>query len=461
MKYESSTNRRLRNPLHAQELATEAVQCVQGIAGISETDGGGGMCSRREYRVVLGLGPGRTGTKSLTELLAAQTTWVHAEHEMVVKRRYRRDESGRIDPTSSMHAIEQEEQTRSTRSGATSSGDGKATSGYRGDDASLVDRKDEGKVEPKSTKKKKGSWGSDRRLEWDVPRLVRGAVPLTEQEEAIWRVLRLLEQRCTFDGWIAQRSNGAKTDGDSSSEYKPRKLGARGWRKHNSAGEDDTAVPTFNEVANYNDRNDVNGKSNGNVPGNNSFHTPVVAAVSSVGLAYVHEYIALDPTVRIVVLMRPREEVVASFIKKSKGRNHWQKHERRRRSQDNDQPATVGEYLQPDKTWDGAFPNMSPDECRPFVSAATDNDGSGDVHMADTGDPTWRPNKASAIRAYWELYNDIVQELCQRYPSNIRMFDMFGALNDPLVQDDLLRFCGFDEPVLDTSSEIHLNKKKK
>ena len=405
MKYESSTNRRLRDPSHAQELAVDAVQHVQGITGISSTNGGGtcsslpGAC---EYRVVLGLGPGRSGTKSLTELLAAQTTCVHAEHEMVVKRRYRRDESGRIDPTSSMRAIEQEQNNNPPT-------------------------------------KKKGSWGSHRRLEWDVPRLVRGAVPLTEQEEATWRVLRLLEQRYAFDEWAFQHSNNA-------SERKPRKLGARGWRKHNSGGEDDTTYSTT--VTNVDDNNEEDdGNGNGIENGNSADHNSVVAAVSSAGLAYVHEYIALDPTVRIVVLMRPREEVVQSFIKKSKGRNHWQKHERRRRSQDNEQPATAGEYVQPDKTWDSAFPNMSIDECRPHLDA---ND-----------DSTWKPGKSCAIRAYWELYNDIVLGLCEQYPSNIRVFDMQSALNDPTVQHDLLAFCGFDEPVLDTSSEVHLNKKKK
>ena len=165
--------------------------------------------------------------------------------------------------------------------------------------------------------------------------------------------------------------------------------------------------------------------------------------------AYVHEYIALDPTIRIVVLMRPREEVVESFLKKSKGRNHWVRHERRRRqSPDNEQLINNAEYVQPDKTWDGAFPNMSADECRKF------NGGMNE-------DGTVRPDKASAIRAYWELYNDIALGLVHQYPSNVRVFDMYGALNDASMQEDLLRFCGFNEPVLLTSSEVHLNKKKK
>ena len=446
MKYESSTNRRLRNPLRAQELAVEAVQYVQGIADMSANGVGGGTCSpprpSREYRVVLGLGPGRSGTKSLTELLAAQTTCLHAEHEMVVKRRYRRDESGRIDPTSSMHAIEQqqqEDQTRNSDATCTLSGSDKDTNSccrLTCDTKPVGCKNVEQNNKPK--KKKKGSWGSNRRLEWDVPRLVRGAAPLTEQEEATWRVLRLLEQRYAFDEWVFRHSNDTVVSANSL-DHKSRKLGARGWRKHNSGGEDDTA-PTFNEVAGINDKEDDNVDGNDIESNDCSDHTPVVTAVSSVGLAYVHEYIALDPTVRIVVLMRPREQVVESFLKKSKGRNHWQKHARRRRYQGDDQPTTVGEYVQPDKTWDSAFPNMSADECRPFVSAPCDNVNGGAAHADVNENSAWKPDKACAIRAYWDLYNDIVLGLCEQYPSNVRVFDMQCALNDPLIQEDLLRF---------------------
>ena len=362
MKYESATNRRLHDPSRAQELAVDAAHHVRATVSDASADASA-------YRVVLGLGPGRSGTKSLTELLAAQAGCVHAEHEMVVQRRYRRDESGRVDPCSAF--VQQN--------------------------------------------KKKGSWGSDRRLEWDAPRLVRGATPLTEEEEATLRVLRLLEQREAIDEWVRRDE---QSGGD-----KPRKLGARGWRRHNSSGEEEDGV-----IAGMND-------------------VPVVAAVSSAGLAYVHEYIALDPTIRIVVLMRLREEVVESFLKKSKGgRNHWQRHERRRRrSPDDEQPTKVAEYVQPDKTWDGAFPNMSAEECWQF---------NGGINK----DGTVIPDKASAIRAYWELYNKIALELVHQYPSNVRVFDMYGALNDASVQDDLLRFCGFNEPVLLTSSEVHLNK---
>jgi len=413
MKYESATNRRLRNPSHAQELATEAVHQHVQAATVSDANAtsDAGTSSRRACRVVLGLGPGRSGTKSLTELLAAQIGCVHAEHEMVVKRRYRRDESGRVDPSSTF--------VQHDTGGATLDGNSNNDS---------------------KPQKKKGSWGSDRRLEWDAPRLVRGAAPLTEQEEATWRVLRLLEQRYVFDEWVSEED--AESNGHKVSGSKPRKLGARGWRKYNSNGEEGGGA-TFTEGKNSK-HDDIS-----------EFDAPVVAAVSSAGLAYVHECVALDPTIRIVVLMRPREEVVESFLKKSKGRNHWQRHERRRRSQDDTgkQSTRAAEYVQPDKTWDSAFPNMSEDECRQFILVAG-NDGDDGV----TEDGTLRPDKASAIRAYWELYNAIAQDLFHQYPLNVRVFDMSHALNDASVQEGLLRFCGFDEPVF---SAVHLNKKKK
>jgi len=436
MRYESTTNRRLRDPSHAQELAVEAVRHIQGVLP-QAPDPDPQRAHPAAYRVVLGLGPGRSGTKSLTELLGAQTACVHSEHEMVVARRYRRDETGRIDPT---RIVEQEQTSSSNSSGVTSGSD---TSSARGGNGDILRDKTSKRnaTKKKKEKKKKGSWGSDRRMEWDAPRLVRGAPPLTEQEEASWRVLRVLEQRYAFDEWMLQYSKD-----DNLLAYKPRKLGARGWRKHNNGGGGNEGIAFFESEGD----NDVT---------SDHVAVPVVAAVSSVGLAYLHEYIALDPGIRIVVLMRPREEVVDSFLKKSKGRNHWQRHERRRRNpQDQRSSAKVAENVQPDKTWDSAFPNMSVDECLPFISAASSDSGNDDAVQEDTA---WTPDKATAIRAYWELYNEISHKLCQQYPSNIRTFDMHDALNDSLVQKDLLLFCGFDEPLLDTSSAVHLNKKMK
>ena len=55
-----------------------------------------------------------------------------------------------------------------------------------------------------------------------------------------------------------------------------------------------------------------------------SWHRPLVGAVHYVYLPYAEEYIAQDPSVKIVVLERPREEVVQSWLRFTVGTNHWQ-----------------------------------------------------------------------------------------------------------------------------------------
>ena len=368
---DSSTNRRLRHPAQAQSMAQTAVATA--ITSLPD-DILSAPISIVPYRLVLGLGTGRSGSKSLAEVFASQVDCMHSEHEMIVPRVFRRDSSGRVDSN--------------------------------------------------ALQIKKGSWGSDRRLEWDAPRLARGEALLTDQEEAIWRVLRLLEQRESFNKWVAD----AGSTGVFDASKKPKKLGARGWRKYNT--NTNTNTNTNSSACVYYE----------------SEAKPVVAAVSSVALAYVHEYIALDPSVRIVALIRPRDEVVASFLKKSKGRNHWQKHQRQR----NDTSRISDEMaVQRDKTWDFAFPNMSDDECGPYMATVSDSDKAGECS---------RPDKTCAIRAYWALYNDVLYELSGRYPENVRVFEMDAALNIASVQADLLNWCGF-HPLLDTA--VHLNKKKK
>ena len=186
MKYESATNRRLRNPSHAQSLAEGAISALSETI-LAQSQLNEPRTSR--YRVVIGLGPGRSGTKSLAELLSSQTDVVHAEHEMIVPRFFGRDPSGRIDVTTCQKEADDKgldeaaERTHHIRSNERNT---------------------------ESTNKKKGSWGADRRLEWDAPRMVRGARQRTDEEEALWRVLRLLEQREAFSTWVRDANTSAK-----------------------------------------------------------------------------------------------------------------------------------------------------------------------------------------------------------------------------------------------------------
>jgi len=359
---------------HQQQAKLQQQEVEQGEETNKETakDRTESASLSRKYRVVLGLGPGRSGTKSVAELLNAQAN-CRCEHEMIVPRGYRRDNQEVV----------------------------------------LQQNKDGQKYASRETKSK-GSWGTDKRLEWDPPRLSRGAKERTEEEAAAWRVTRILDQRQEWTSWI--ESDGWKYNlGHRLEKGKPRKLGAKGWREHNA------------KLCNGKKR----AVSSSNVC---SDSIPVVAAVSSVGMAFVHEYVAMDPTVRIIVVMRPMEEVVLSFVEKSIGRNHWQKHESKHEIQ-----------FAPDKTWDSAFPNMNDEECEPFWSEVVDAKS--------------RPDKVAALRAYWELYKNTANELEQQYPENVRVFNMDTVLNCSSNQEAMLLWCGFQHPELDI--DVRLNRSPK
>eukprot|EP00984_Skeletonema_dohrnii_P036797 scaffold38181_cov189-Skeletonema_dohrnii-CCMP3373.AAC.1 len=248
---------------------------------------------------------------------------------------------------------------------------------------------------------------------------------------------------------------------------KPKKLGTKGWREYNNAANCKGSNPqsssdVTNESIATQQQNQVrptnNQRKDSSIHKQNSNSSkppahvseasiPVIATVSSVGLAYAHEYIALNTSVKILILLRPCEEVVASFMTKSRGRNHWQKHIHCTNKE--------AVKVQRDKTWDNAFPNMSNDECHLVVSATTAIDNSTPT---STNEQHHRPEKIWAIRAYCKLYNEVANQLEQHYPDNVRVYDMHSALNDADVQFELLGWCGFDEPVVDTC--LHLNKKK-
>ena len=347
----SQTNTRLRRPSLAASLALDAVSSNPAARFPRNKE----FEDSHQFRVVIGIGPGRSGTKSLNELFSSQPYCVRSEHEMVVPRQLE------------------------NRNG-------------------------------------KGSWGSDRRLEWDPPRQARGSKERTEGQAASWRVSRLLEQRHVFAGWINEKLE--EMDGHKDEQVKPRKLGAKGWRDHN-------------EKRRRNGRDQDSATLNGDwCDTNNSSQEPPVlrvAAVSSSALAYAHEYLALDPSTRIAVVTRPSEEVISSFMTKTKGRNHWQRHDE--------------ETFTKDKTWDNQFPYMTDAECMANPSSKS------------------KSGKAAAISAYCELYKSVTEDLARRYPNNIRIFIMSEILNDRTKQDSMLRWCGFDDPLLDTS--IRLNKSQR
>ena len=468
--YDSSTNKRLRNnPSRAQSLAQDAVQsycCNNKSSSVHNNN--------LEYRTIIGLGPGRSGSRSLCELLSYQTNVVHCEHEMIVPRLFPRSTSGHIIiPMLTSGRQEGEEPLLSEP------------------DNNLHQQKHGQQFQPRN-KQAKGTWGADRRLEWDVPKLARGEPLRSDEDEALWRVLRLFEQRHVFDGWVSDcyhdGSQKFAKDGNVNGDGgKPTKLGTRGWREYNNATNcNDSSLQSSSNIINVTNEftasqqqqqmhptNNQHEECNRSNPRTNPTHMkseatsiPVIATVSSVGLAYTHEYIALKPSVKILIVLRPCEEVVASFMTKSRGRNHWQKHHTGNNEQNKMNEAKKADKrdnndtvkVQRDKTWDNAFPNMSNDECRLAMSTTTITIHNTPSTPTSTNEPHHRPGKICAIRAYCKLYGEVAKQLTQQYPDNVRVYDMHSALNDADVQVEMLKWCGFGEPVVDTC--LHLNKKK-
>ena len=54
------------------------------------------------------------------------------------------------------------------------------------------------------------------------------------------------------------------------------------------------------------------------------WHRPLVGAVHYAYLPYAEEYLAQDPQTKLIVLRRPRAEVVQSWLRFTPGTNHWQ-----------------------------------------------------------------------------------------------------------------------------------------
>ena len=111
--------------------------------------------------------------------------------------------------------------------------------------------------------------------------------------------------------------------------------------------------------------------------------------------------------------------------------------------------------VQRDKTWDCAFCNMSDEDYRLVMAAA--NEKYKDT-MTNISEEKRQLDKLWALQTYCKLYRDVARKLLQWYPHNIRVYDMQDTLNEAYVQEDLLHWCGFNKPVLDT--RLYLNRKK-
>jgi hypothetical protein len=129
----------------------------------------------------------------------------------------------------------------------------------------------------------------------------------------------------------------------------------------------------------------------------------LIGDVASFYLPYVDAAIALEPSIRVVVLERPREEVVESFVRwldrvHALPLNHWAA-----------EPAPGWHH---DPVWSRIFPKYP---------------------IAD---------REEAIRRYWDEYHETATTLAKRFPENVRIFPMHETLNTDTGVADLLSFVG-------------------
>ena len=131
-----------------------------------------------------------------------------------------------------------------------------------------------------------------------------------------------------------------------------------------------------------------------------------VGDVSSVHLSFVDDYIQNGTDTKFIILKRNREEVIQSFMKKTKDRNHWMEHD--------------GSKWRKNK-WDKMFPKFKSN------------------------------SKEEAIGKYYDYYYNE----CLKIPSSIKYLMNMEDLNDESKVLDMLRWCGFPEPKF---KKFHSNK---
>ena len=116
-------------------------------------------------------------------------------------------------------------------------------------------------------------------------------------------------------------------------------------------------------------------------------------------LQYIEQIIDKYPEVKIIVMERNKEEVVKSYIKKTKGRNHWFNHD--------------GKEWEKDDKWDPCYPKY-------------DNS-----------------NKQEALENYWEDYKNQTDNLILKFPEKIKKWTI-QALNTTSGKNEILNFLNYN-----------------
>ena len=116
-------------------------------------------------------------------------------------------------------------------------------------------------------------------------------------------------------------------------------------------------------------------------------------------LPYIEQIIDKYPEVKIIVMERNKEEVVKSYIKKTKGRNHWFNHD--------------GKEWEKDDKWDPCYPKY-------------------DIN-----------NKEEALEKYWEDYKNQTDNLILKFPEKIKKWTI-QALNTTSGKNEILNFLNYN-----------------
>jgi hypothetical protein len=132
-------------------------------------------------------------------------------------------------------------------------------------------------------------------------------------------------------------------------------------------------------------------------------------------LPYISKIIDKYPDVKVIGLTRAKEEVVNSYLNKTEGRNHWNKHN--------------GKDWETDAKWDPCYPKYN------------------------------ESDKRKALELYWEEYDRTTKNLQQQFPNHIKMWTI-GEFNNKIGKNEILNFIGY-KLERDTSSDYKLNQIKR
>ncbi len=132
-------------------------------------------------------------------------------------------------------------------------------------------------------------------------------------------------------------------------------------------------------------------------------------------LPYIKLIIQKYPNVKVIGLVRDKESVVNSYLKKTEGRNHWYNHD--------------GMQWKKDKKWDYCYPKYN------------------------------EQDKRKALGLYWEDYKKTSENLEKELPKNVRMWTI-EEFNTEEGKNQILDFIGYHKE-RDISSDYKLNQIKK